>query len=158
MKLVLLKIIDSCYFLFERFLPLKTYRYAVCGGGNMVLDTLLYFLTFHFVFRKDNFDMIILVLSPHIASLFMVFPITFLIGFMLNRYIVFKESNLPMKTQLIRYFSVGIVSLLISYLLMKCFVDILLFYPTPSRIATTIISIIFSSIMQNTFSFKVVRS
>jgi putative flippase GtrA len=151
----LLKIIDSGYLLFKKLIPLKTYRYAVCGGSNLILDTILYFICFHFIIGKQNLDLRIVVLSPHIASLFVVFPITFCTGFLLNRYIVFSESQLPIKTQFLRYFTVGITALLISYLSMKLMVDILLFFPTPSRLLTIVITVLFSYMMQNKFSFRI---
>lgn len=155
MRNLLLQIIDIGYFIFQKFMPLKTYRYAVCGGSNLVLDTILYFICFHFILNKRNIDLGIAVLSPHIASLFFVFPITFMIGFLLNRFIVFSESTLSITTQFSRYLTVGIITLLISYLSMKLLVDVLLFYPTPSRLFTIIITVLFSYIMQNKFSFKV---
>ncbi len=152
---ILLKIIDSGYFIFKKIIPLKTYRYAVCGGSNLVLDTILYFICFHFIIGKQNLDLSIVVLSPHIASLFVVFPITFCIGFLLNRFIVFSESELSIGTQFVRYLTVGVTGLLISYLSMKLFVDCLLFYPTPSRLLTIVIAVLFSYFMQNRYSFKV---
>ena len=155
MKSFLLKIIDSCYYLFKKFIPIKTYRYAICGGSNMVLDTMLYFICFHYIFDKQIFDIFTVVLSPHIASLFFVFPITFCFGFLLNRYIVFSDSKLPMWIQFSRYLSVGIAALIISYFSMKILVDIFHFYPTPSRVLTIIITVIFGYIMQHKFSFKV---
>lgn len=155
MKDFLFLLIDSCYFLFKRFMPLKTYRYAVCGGGNLVLDIILYFLCFHFLLGKQNLDLYFVVLSPHIGSLFLVFPITFSIGFLLNKFIVFSESNLSATTQFWRYSAVAIINLLMNYFSMKLLVEILHIYPTPSKILTTVISVLFSYIMQNKFSFKV---
>lgn len=154
-KNYLIQLIDFFYFLFKRFMPLRTYRYAVCGGSNLVSDTILYFLCFHFLLQKQNLDLEIVVLSAHIASLFMVFPITFCIGFLLNRYIVFAESELAVGTQLVRYFAAGILSLFLSYCCMKVFVDVLGFFPTPSRLATVIITVLFSYIMQSRFTFKI---
>ena len=155
MKDFLLKIIDAGYFIFKKFIPLKTYRYAVCGGSNLVLDTVLYFIFFQYILKKQNYDFFFVVLSPHIASLFFVFPITFMVGFLLNRFIVFAESKLSMSTQFIRYLGVGIFTLLMSYFLMKLFVDVFQFYPTPSRLLTTVTTVLFSYIMQNKFSFKI---
>ena len=155
MKDFLLNIIDSVHFILKKNIPHKTYRYSVCGGSNLILDTVLYFIFFHFIFNKENVDLIIVVLSPHIVSLFFVFPITFIIGFILNRFIVFSESRLSIKTQFLRYLTVGIIALLISYFSMKLLVDILLFYPTPSRLLTIVITVLFSYIMQNKFSFKI---
>ncbi len=156
MQKIILQFIDAFYFLFKSFMPLKTFRYAACGGGNLVLDTVLYFIFYHFVFQKQNVDMGFVVLSPYIASLFFVFPITFVTGFLLMRYITFQESNLHPRIQFFRYFMVGMGAILLSYLCMKFFVDLLGFYPTPSRFITIIVTVVYSYILQNKFSFKVV--
>ena len=155
MKNSITKIIDAFYFLFRRFLPLKTYRYAVCGGGNLVFDICLYFIFYHFIFDKQNIDLYFVVLSPHISSLFFVFPITFTTGFLLNRFITFGDSNLPWNVQLFRYFIVGMGALILSYVCMKILVDVLGFYPTPSRFLTVVITVTYSYLLQNKFSFKV---
>ncbi|WP_271424347.1 GtrA family protein [Aequorivita sinensis] len=156
MKESLIKFIDAFYFLFRRFLPLKTYRYAVCGGGNLVFDTFLYFIFYNFIVAKQNVDLFFVVLSPHIASLFFVFPITFVTGFLLQKFITFEKSNLPWKVQFFRYFLVAMGALVLSYMCMKFFVDLLGFYPTPSKILTVFIAVAYSYILQNKFSFKVV--
>ncbi|MGO3182593.1 MAG: GtrA family protein [Aequorivita sp.] len=156
MKNSIIKFIDAFYFIFRRFLPLKTYRYAACGGGNLVLDTVLYFIFYNFIVAKQNVDMGFVVLSPHIASLFFVFPITFVTGFLLQKFITFEESNLPWKIQFFRYFLVAMGALVLSYICMKFFVDFLGFYPTPSKILTVFIAVAYSYLLQNKFSFKVV--
>lgn len=152
---LVIKFIDSFYFLFKKYLPLKTYRYAVCGGGNLAFDTVLYFVFFQFIVAKQNVDLIIVTLSPHIASLFFVYPITLLTGFLLSRYITFRDSQLSFITQLWRYFLVSVGGIVISYLAMKLFVDVLKFYPTPSRLLIIIIAVTYSYVFQNRFSFKV---
>lgn len=149
------KFIDVFYFLFRRFLPLDTYRYAVCGGSNLVFDICLYFIFYHFVFAKQNVDLNFVVLSPHIAALFIVFPITFTTGFLLNRFITFPESNLPWKVQFFRYFLVGMGALLLSYVSMKFLVDFLGFYPTPSRLLTVFVTVGYSYLSQKKFTFRV---
>lgn len=136
-------------------MPLKTYRYAVCGGGNLVLDTLLYYIFFHFIVAKRDIDMYFFVFSPHIASLFFVFPITFLTGFLLNKYITFQDSNLAGGVQFYRYLLVGCGALILSYASMKFFVDLLHFYPTPSKVITIGVTIIYSYILQSRYSFRV---
>lgn len=155
MKTAIINFIDAFYFLFRRWLPLKTYRYAVCGGSNLVFDICLYFIFYNFIFDKQNVAMYFVVLSPHIASLFFVFPITFTTGFLLQKFVTFEASNLLWKIQLFRYFIVGMGALLLSYICMKIFVDALEFYPTPSRFLTVIITVAYSYLLQNKFSFKV---
>ncbi len=153
---LLTAIIDFFYFpFFKKIMPLKTFRYAACGGGNLVLDLILYFIVFNFVINQENLDLGFIVLSPHIASLFIVFPITFLTGFALNKYITFEESNLKGKIQIVRYFIVSMGAIIISYLLMKLFVDLIGLPAFPSRILTTIISVVYSYILQNKFTFTV---
>lgn len=156
MKNSIIKFIDAFYFLFRRFLPLKTYRYAVCGGSNLVFDVVLYFITYNFIFAKQNVDLHFVVLSPHIASLFVVFPITFVTGFLLQKFITFKTANLPWKVQFFRYFLVGMGALVVNYICLKILVDGFGFYPTPSKIITVFITVAYSYILQNRFSFKVV--
>jgi putative flippase GtrA len=149
--------IDSFYFIFKRFIPLKTYRYAICGGGNMLFDLVLYFLFFHFVLRKQVIDLYFIVLSPHIASLFFVFPITFISGFLLNKFITFQDSNLSGRTQFIRYLLVAIGAIVLSYICMKILVDFMGFYPTLSRLLTMVISVIYSYLLQSRFSFGKIK-
>lgn len=151
------RFIDTFYFLFKRVMPLKTYRYAVCGGSNLLLDLVLYFVFYHFIFGKQDVDLGFVTMSAHIASLFFVFPITFLNGFLLNRYITFDDSVLSAKTQFIRYLVISFGAIVLSYLLMKLFVDVLGFYPTPSKLVTTALTVVYSYILQSRFSFKAER-
>jgi putative flippase GtrA len=138
-------------------MPIKTYRYAICGGGNMLFDLVLYFIFFHFVLRKHEIDLFFIVLSPHIASLFFVFPITFVSGFLLNKFITFQDSNLSGKTQFIRYLLVAIGAIVLSYICMKILVDFMGFYPTLSRLLTMVISVIYSYLLQSRFSFGKIK-
>lgn len=155
MKSFILNSIDSFYFLFKRFVPLKTYRYAVCGGSNLVLDIVLYYLFYHYLVAKENVDFYFFVMSPHIATLFIVFPITLLTGFLLNKHIAFIASNISTGIQLYRYVLVCLGAIVLNYAFMKIFVDMLEFYPTPSKIITTGIALVYSYTLQNKFSFKV---
>lgn len=137
-------------------MPLKTYRYAVCGGSNLVFDTILYFVFYQLVLDKQNVDFQFVVMSAHIASLFFVFPITFVSGFILNKYITFPDSTIRGRIQFFRYLTVGLGAILLSYLCMKTLVDVMGFYPTPSRFITILVTVLYSYILQSTFSFKVV--
>lgn len=136
-------------------MPLHTYRYAVCGGSNLLLDIVLYFIFYNFIFAKANVDLGVVVISPHIAAFAFVFPITFLTGFALNKYVTFTQSQLKGKVQLFRYMLVTGGAILLNYILLKFFVEILGFYPTPSKIITTGITIVYSFLLQKTFTFKV---
>lgn len=58
-------------------LPRQTFRYAACGLMTLGLDAVWYALFYNFVFDRVDFSLGPIVLSPHIAALFLVFPITF---------------------------------------------------------------------------------
>ena len=50
---IITKIIDFVYSPFQNYVPRELFRYAACGGGNMVLDWVLYFLTYNFIIGHD---------------------------------------------------------------------------------------------------------
>lgn len=155
MRRHIIRFIDFFYFLFKWAFPKKTYRYAVCGGANLVFDMVLYFIFYNFIFSKQDVVLPFITMSSHIASLFFVFPITFTTGFLLNRYITFEDSTLTAKVQFLRYLIVGIGAICLSYIAMKLLVDVWGLYATPSRFLTIIITVIYSYILQSKFSFKV---
>ena len=148
--------IDRCYLPPIRpLLPRQTFRYAVCGGVNyLLLDPLFYFVSYNYVVAHRFFDLGFVLLSPHIAALILVFPITFFIGFWLNRNVVFRFSPLRTHTQLVRYLlSVG-GSIALTYAGLKFFVEICGIWPTPSKILTTGIVTAYSYLIAKYFSFR----
>ncbi len=152
---IITECIDAFYFPFLRFIPLKTFRYAACGGSNLVFAFFNYFVFYNFIFAKQNVDLNVVVLSPHIASLFFVFPITFVSGFLLNKYVTFSYSDLPGQVQFGRYLMVGIGALILSYFVLKFLVEFIGIYPTPAKVLTLIVTVIYSYLLQNHFSFSV---
>ena len=66
------------------------FRYGACGAITLSVDAVSYALIYHFLVAGRYFDLGFVVMSPHIASLVLVFPITFFTGFWLNRYVAFR--------------------------------------------------------------------
>jgi putative flippase GtrA len=150
----ILALIDFFYKPFKNLMPLQTFRYAACGGVNTLFDICLFSVGYNFVFKKQNLNIGHLTLSPHIASLVFAFCFSLPSGFYLNRYVVFQESGLKGHSQLIRYLVVVLVCVFFNYLFMKLFVDHFGWYPTPSKVLTTLLVIIFSYTSQTYFFFK----
>ena len=149
------KLIDYTYPLFRKLISAQLYRYGVCGGANVVFDWVLYFCLYNFAFKHRIVDVGIVTLSPHIASLIILFPITTLSGFLLQKYVTFTaSSNLRGRLQLIRYLIIVLANLLINYAGLKLFVDGLDFYPTPSKMIITVFTVICSYIGQKKFTFR----
>ena len=119
----------------------------------MLLDTLWYFLLYHYVVCERFMNLDIVVMSPHIASLCLVFPITFFTGFWLNRNVAFRVTRLRTQKQLFRYALSVVGSIVINYLCMKLFVELFNIWPTPSKMLTTVISVIYSFLVARYFTF-----
>ena len=158
---IITKIIDFFYVPFRKIMPEQVFRYGACGGGNMVLDWVLYFLIYNFVIGHELVYIHLspftfhLCLTPHIATLCIVFPITLLTGFWLQKYVTFTQSNLHGARQLIRYITVVAINLAINYFGLKLCVEIWGWYPTPSKMFITVITVIISYFGQKYYSFSV---
>ena len=157
---IITKIIDFFYRPFSRYIPQQLFRYAFCGGSNLVFDWVLYFLLYNFVIGHElvyitlPFASSPLCLTPHILTFLIVFPITLFTGFWLNRNITFTQSSLRGYKQLWRYILIVFLNLLVNYLGLKLLVDILGIYPTPSKMIITIFTVVISFFGQKYFSFK----
>ena len=117
-------VLDIFYPLFRRFMPLQTYHYAACGGGNTLLSLLIYTVTYNFIFKKQVVYLGALAFEPYIAAFLIAFIITFPIGFYLSMYVVFQGSYLRKRIQLLRYFLVAMGCILINYVCLKIFVGV----------------------------------
>ncbi|MDP4149304.1 MAG: GtrA family protein [Bacteroidota bacterium] len=146
--------IDYFYPPFSRFMPLQTFRYAACGGGNTILDICLFSISYNFILHKQDLDLGFYVLRPHIAAFLMAFFVSFPVGFLLNRNIVFSESTLHGRVQLFRYFLLIVACVLLNYIFLKLFVEQWHIYPTIAKIFTTFIVVTFSYLTQKNYTFK----
>jgi putative flippase GtrA len=146
--------IDVFYKPFKKWIPLHTFRYAACGGGNTLFDILLYTFCYNCIFKKQEFHISNITLSAYIASLFLSFSVSFCSGFYLNRYIVFRESGLRKSVQLYRFIAVNIICIVLNTIFLKIFVGYLGLYPTVAKIIATIIIAIISYLVQTHFFFK----
>jgi len=148
------KIVDFFYPPFKPYMPIQLFRYGVTGAANLVFDWVLYFCFFHFVLQKQILHLGFVSLSSHIAALALSFPISFLSGFFLQKYVTFNASKLAGKKQIVRYALVVLLNLLINYFGLKLFVDGFGWYPTPSKMLVTIFAVIVSYVSQKKFTFK----
>ena len=154
-KKQIISFIDFFYPLFRKFLPLQTFRYAACGGFNTFLDIFLFFITYNFVLHKQDFHLGFMTFKPHVAAFFLSFIVSFPTGFMLMRHVVFPESTLHGRVQLMRYFLMVLICIILNYIFLRIFVEHFHLYPTVSKIITTAIVVCFSYITQKNYTFKV---
>lgn len=155
-KNLIIQIIDFFYFpVFRKYIPLQTFRYAACGGGNALLAVVMYSIGYNFIFKGHIYELFgFLPMSDYIAAFVFSTAITFPIGFVLNKFVVFQSSHLKGRVQLFRYAMVTAFSIFGNYFLLHFFAGVCGFWATPSQALTTIILSITSYLAQNYFSFR----
>ena len=135
-------------------MTLQFFRYGVSGVANMIFDWVLYFLVYHFVLHQQMLRIGFVPISSHIAALFITFPVTFLSGFLLQKYVTFTTSELRGRIQLFRYFLVLLANLLLNYLGLKILVEFVHIFPTPAKMIVTMFTTLFSYFSQKKYTFK----
>jgi len=146
--------IDFFYPPFSKLMPIQTFRYAVCGGTNTLLDIFLYFISYHYILHERYVNLGLVTISPYILSFLMSFSVSFPTGYMLNKNIVFPQSTLLGRVQLFRYFLLVVICLGLNYIFIKLFVEQFHLYATVAKILTTVIVVSFSYLTQKNFTFK----
>jgi putative flippase GtrA len=78
-----------------------------------------------------------------------------LVGFTLNKFLVFADSYLRGRIQLFRYFLSFLFNLTINYFVLKLLVQVFYIEAVLSQVITTVIIIAIGYITQKHFTFKI---
>jgi len=150
------KVIDFFYVgPIRRLMPQQTFRYAACGGGNLVLNWLLYGLLYDVVLGFDFLHLAGgLYISRHIAALAITFPITLSTGYLLQSRISFAGSPLGDRVSSVRYLVTTLGSLIINYVCLKIMVEWWLLYAPLAQVLTSLITIVYSYLLQKFWTFR----
>ena len=152
----IIAMIDFFYPAFNKVMDKQTFRYAACGGTNTLFDITIFTITHNYILHKQIVQVGSFAISPHIAAFLFTFPISFVSGFFLMRYVVFPEAAATRKrVQMSKYLSVVFVCILLNYGFLKLFVDVFGWWPLPAKIATTFFVVAFSFFSQKKFAFRV---
>jgi putative flippase GtrA len=148
------RVIDFFYPLFKKYVTLELFRYGITGTINLLFDWFLYFLIYNFVLQHKMLNLGIVTLSSHIAAMTIKMPIVLASGFLMQKYVTFYSSSLKSRIQLFRYTTVFLINLIINYLGLKILVDGLDFWPTPSNMIVSILTIVISYFSQKHYTFR----
>lgn len=152
------KFIDLFYLKpLRRLFPQQVFRYLACGAATAALDAMWYYIIYHYIVCERVVELGAIAMSPHIASLAVVFPITFFTGFWLNRNVAFRTTHIGSGQQLLRYLLSVAGAILINYISMKLLVEHAHIWATPSKVLTTVISTVYSYLVGRYFVFVVKR-
>jgi len=94
-------------------------------------------------------------ISPHVAASVICFMTSFPVGFALNKYIAFSDSELRGRVQLFRYALTVFSCFIFSIFFIKLFVDFFHLDPNLSKWLTIIVVATYSYFAQQYFSFQV---
>lgn len=150
----LLPIIDFFHPPFRKIMNLQTFRYAVCGGMNMLLGLLVYVISFRFIFKEQTFNLGFYALKAHVAALVLSFLFNVCFGFLLMKFVVFTDSDIPVRTQFFRYFMVCLFNAALNLILLKILVEYFHIHAEIAQVCVAVAVVITSYIAQRNFSFK----
>ena len=151
----IIQVVDALYIKpLHGLVSRNLFAYGLCGGVNMTLDIIWYFVIYHFIVAERFINLGFVVVSPHIASLLLVFPITFFTGFWLNRNVAFRSVEMGQGRQLMRYALTVVGSILLNYVCIKLFVEVAAIWPTPAKALTTVVSVAYSYLAGRYFTFR----
>jgi putative flippase GtrA len=148
------RLVDYFYPPFRKYMDKEFFRYGVTGVANLVFDWVLYFCIYHFILHKEMLHLGFVTLSSHIAALAISFPVSFMTGFLLQKYVTFTGSEKRGGTQLYRYGIVVLINLAFNYFGLKLLVDFFGWFATPSKMGITLIATAFSYFSQKKYTFK----
>jgi len=148
------KWLDFFYRPIQKFVPKDSFRYLICGGGNTVMEIVLYYVVYNFILQQNDWDLGFFLITGHILALIIVFPIPFYVSFWLSKHVTFTGSALKGRSQLIRFGLTVFTSLVLNYLFMKLFVEVAHIYPTPSKLIASGLVAVFLYFAHKHFSFS----
>ncbi len=154
MKNLITNFIDLFYPPFRKIITPQTFRYAVCGATNTFIGLIIFYISFYFVFRQDFWDAGFYTFEPHSAALIISSFVSFTLGFLLNKFVVFTGSHLRGRVQLFRYLLSFCFNLVINYFMLKLFVEQWHWNAMFSQVLTISFIILFSYVSQKHFTFR----
>lgn len=155
---IIIAFIDFFHKPVARWIPTQTFRYLACGGSNTVLNWLVYHFAFINLLHGADVPLFAgYIIHAEVLAYVISFSISFPIGFVLSRHIVFPESNLHGRVQFFRYALATASLILVTYLLIKfCAFALPMVRADISYIFVMVITAILSYISQRVFTFKTV--
>lgn len=159
MRKALLRLIDFFYPPFSRWLPIHTFRYIVSGGTTAAAGIVTYYIAYNWILHQKNiyvdFPFLPKMITAHSAALIISTFFAFLIGFTLNKYLIFTQSTLKGRIQIFRYAAVLAINFGLNLAMLKYLVEGLHFYPSISQAFITITLSLCSYFLQKHFTFRV---
>lgn len=150
----IVRFIDFFHPPFSKLIPLKTFRYGVTGGSNALLNLIIFYLTYTYILKAQILVVWNISISPYIAAYIMALSVSFPVGFLLNKYVVFESANGRGRNQLLLYAALTFSTMLMHYSLLHFLIGYLGFWATPSEAGIIVLMAVFSYFFQSRVTFR----
>ena len=123
-----------------------------------MLNIAIYSLSLNFILHKEDIRIAgLMTITARVMAYIIAFSISFPMGFVLSRHIVFPESNLHGRVQLFRYGVTTVLFNVITYLMIKLFDGVSFLHLIPPTISYVFITLFVSAlsyVLQRVYTFK----
>lgn len=150
----LINFIDFFHPPFAKLIPLKTFRYAATGGSNALLNLFIFYLSYTFIYKGNLQHLAGFTITPYIAANLTALCISFPVGFLLGKYVVFQESEGRGRHQIILYGILTLMTISMNYGLLHFMVGYLGLWATPSQAFIIVLMSAFSYFFQSHVTFR----
>lgn len=147
--------IDFFYPPFKKYMSPRFFRYGVSGTFTLVFSWISYFVLYQFIIQKKVVNLFFVSLSGHTTALIINFLFTMFVGFLMQKYVTFTASELKGRHQLIRYYQVGFLNLILNYLGLKLLWEVLHVYPSIANVIVSLIITVLSYFLQTKYTFPI---
>lgn len=154
LKQSIIRFIDFFYPLLSWLMPIKTFRYGFTGGSNAFLNLVIFFLCNKYVYDQGMLHFAGIAVNSYIAADLTAMCISFPIGFLLNKYIVFENTTGRSGRQLSLYAGLTLTNIALHYILLRLFVGYLGYWATPSEALIIILLAGISYLFQTYVTFR----
>lgn len=139
----------------QKFFQNKVVRFFLSAGVGMLVDVMIYFITFTYFVSRSGVKLFNYQTSAHEFSLFISYSFGVSANFLLTKYAVFSESTVASQKQFMRFALIAGIGFFANYTLLRFFVEFFHIIPILSRILSAL-SLGFSSYyIHKLFTFKV---
>nr|WP_294894167.1 GtrA family protein [uncultured Pedobacter sp.] len=133
----------------------KVVRFFLSAGIATLIDVFIYFIVINYVFHYRRVNIAGHTSSAHNLALCISYSCGVVINFLLTKYAVFNESNIAGRKQFRRFALIAFIGFFANYGLLRLFVEVFGFNPTPSRVASALSLGVASYYIHKLFTFKI---
>lgn len=150
----IIRFIDFFHPPFAKIIPIETFRYGATGGSNALLNLIIFYLSYTYVLKAHTIVVGGFTVTPYIAAYLMALSISFPVGFLLNKYVVFQQASGRGRHQIMLYAVLTVTTLMIHYSLLHFLIGYLGFWATPSEAFIIVLMAVFSYFFQSRVTFR----